>query len=217
MEKLNRYHVTFNATCPNNGADIPYDLTIDTRLTIMVEDLVKEVQSIKSGFHEDIADRLAYRFFGRQTLKGHQHGVVLTTVRQAPILLTGRLLFEQIPVDAEFQFYGEWFFKRSATLAMRATKKFPQSNPDFIRVFGPYEHVDLVGGIREFVRRYGLPAPSPAEDTLPTLTLPVEYMEADLDEDIAPEHLYQAVLDVNAGDRARARRREAKRATHRKS
>jgi len=187
MEKLNRYHVTFKATCPNNGVEIDYDLTIDTKLTIMVEEIMEEVQNITSGYHEDIADRLADRFFGRQTLKGHHHGVDITTVRQAPLLLTGRLTFEQIPVDAEFKCYGQRFFKRSPTLAMRATKKFPQGNPEFVREFRPHEHVEPIGGMKHFVQRYGIPAPSKVGDTLPTLTLPVEDIDDELDDDVAAE------------------------------
>lgn len=210
MEKLNRYHVTFTATCPNNGVEIDYDLTIETNLTIMVEDIMAEVQSIKCGFHEDIADRLGNRFLGRQTLKGHHHGVDITTVRQAPLLPTGRLLFEQIPIDAEFQCYGQRFFKHSATSAMRATRKFPSGNPEFIREFRPHEHVEPVGGMKEFMRRYGMPAPSQAGDTLPTDDQVEE--EEEEDDEIAAEHMYQAMLEGNVAIRARAGRRAAKRA-----
>lgn len=217
MEKLNRYHVTFKATCPNNGVEIDYDLTIDTKLTIMVEEIMKEVQIIQSGYHEDIADRLADRFFGRQTLKGHHHGVDIITVRQAPLLLTGRLTFEQIPADAEFKCYGQRFFKRSPTLAIRVTKKFPQGNPEFVREFRPHEHVEPIGGMKHFVQRYGIPGPSKAGDTLPTLTLPVEDIDDELDDDVAAEHMYQAVLEGNAAQRAQAGRRAANRACRRKS
>jgi hypothetical protein len=202
MEKLNRYHLTFTATCPNNGVEIKYNLTIDTKLTIMVEEIMEEVQSIKTGFHEDIADRLAHRFFGRQTLKGHHHGVDITTVRQAPLLLTGRLLFEQIPVDADFQCYGQRYFKRNATLAIRVTKKFPHGNPEFVREFRPHEHVEPVGGMKEFIRRHGIPSPSKAGDTLSTLTLPADAM----DDDIASEHLYQTVLEGSATNRVSRRK-----------
>jgi hypothetical protein len=219
MEKLNRYHVTFIATCPNNGVEIHYDLTIDTKLTIMVEDIMAEVRSITAGFHEDIADRLADRFLGRQTLKGHHHGVDITTVRQALPVPAGRLLFEQIPVDAEFQCYGQRFFKRGPTLAIRATKKFPGGNPEFVREFRPHEHVEPVGGMKEFVRRYGQPTPTHAGDTLPTLTLRVDDLDEaeEEDDEIAVEHMYQAMLEGNVGARIRAGRRAAKRANRRQS
>lgn len=81
MERRNTYHTKFRATCPNNGVAINYDLVVESRQTIMVEEIVSEVEAIGSGYHEVIADRLYRRFGGRQILVAHHHGVDITSIR----------------------------------------------------------------------------------------------------------------------------------------
>ena len=46
-----------------------------------MEDILKEVEDIQKGFHEDIADRLQRRFGGSQTLVADHHGVRIETTR----------------------------------------------------------------------------------------------------------------------------------------
>ncbi len=85
---MNSYTHRFIAVCPNNGAKIEYEATIETTDRIMVEDIVSECLKIKSGFHEDIADKLIARFGGVQTIKAHHHGVDLKS-RRGGRTLTG--------------------------------------------------------------------------------------------------------------------------------
>jgi len=80
---LNRYSHKFVSTCPNNGAQIIYQLEIETDgRMIQVEHIVTATQLLKQGYHEQIADELHRRFGGRQILRAHHHGVDIETVRE---------------------------------------------------------------------------------------------------------------------------------------
>lgn len=79
---MNRYSVTFMAKCPNNDRIVRFALCVESKATIMVEDILKAVDALPStGFHEDIADALTVALPGRQTLTAHHHGVDIETVR----------------------------------------------------------------------------------------------------------------------------------------
>lgn len=78
---MNTYKTKFFAKCPANGIRVEFDLTINTGSVIPVEDILKEVEDIQKGFHEDIADRLHRRFGGSQTLVAEHHGVRIETIR----------------------------------------------------------------------------------------------------------------------------------------
>lgn len=78
---MNKYTTTFFAVCPNNGIRISYELTITTGRVIHVEDIVAEVETIKIGLHEDIADQLVATLGGAQVLKANHHGVHIETIR----------------------------------------------------------------------------------------------------------------------------------------
>lgn len=78
---MNKYTVKFFAACPNNGIRISYELTITTGNVLEVERIVDEVESIKTGLHEEIADRLLHRLGGSQVLKADHHGVHIETIR----------------------------------------------------------------------------------------------------------------------------------------
>lgn len=78
---MNIYTTKFFARCPANGARIEYDLKIQTGKVIPVEDINDFVDNIKQGFHEDIADSLAFKFGGAQVLIAHHHGVGIETIR----------------------------------------------------------------------------------------------------------------------------------------
>lgn len=80
---MNIYETEFFATCPANGVRIKYALRIATGQVLPVEQIVAAVEAIDCGFHEDIADELAARFDGRQTLVAEHHSVRITTERAA--------------------------------------------------------------------------------------------------------------------------------------
>lgn len=78
---MNKYTTNFFAVCPNNGIRISYELTITTGQVIHAEDIVAEVEAIKEGLHEDIADQLLANLGGTQVLKADHHGVCIETIR----------------------------------------------------------------------------------------------------------------------------------------
>lgn len=78
---MNKYTTNFFAVCPNNGIRIAYELTITTGRVIHVEDIVAEVEAIKTGLHESIADQLIEAMGGSQVLKADHHGVRIETIR----------------------------------------------------------------------------------------------------------------------------------------
>lgn len=78
---MNTYKTKFFAKCPANGIRVEFELTINTGSVIPVEDILAEVEGIKTGFHEEIADSLQQRFGGSQTLIADHHGVRIETTR----------------------------------------------------------------------------------------------------------------------------------------
>ena len=78
---MNLYRFTFTATCPVNGQAIAYTAEIRTERTLPVEELNTWRLDQRSGFHEDIADRMQHRFGGRQSLVAVHHGVTIETER----------------------------------------------------------------------------------------------------------------------------------------
>ncbi len=80
---MNIYQHTFSATCPKNDRRITYALTVRSGDMVMVEEIVQFCLDLRSGFHEDFADRLFRRFGGTQVLHAHHHGVDITTIRGA--------------------------------------------------------------------------------------------------------------------------------------
>lgn len=79
---MNTYETEFFCRCPENGIRIKYLLTIQTERKIMVEAIIKAIESFAEGFHEDIADKLHEEFGGLQTLVADHHGVQITTHRE---------------------------------------------------------------------------------------------------------------------------------------
>ncbi|UIF88182.1 hypothetical protein [Cupriavidus sp. UYPR2.512] len=78
---MNIYRHKFYSVHPNKGAIMVYELEIATTDVIQVEHLVTACALEKSAFHEDIADRLAERFGGKQTLRAHHNGVDIESRR----------------------------------------------------------------------------------------------------------------------------------------
>lgn len=78
---MNIYTTEFFASCPNNGLRIKYDLRIETREAIPVEQILAKVEAIGEGFHENVADELLDAFGGTQTLIANHHGVTIETKR----------------------------------------------------------------------------------------------------------------------------------------
>jgi hypothetical protein len=81
--RLNEYQHTFVATCPNDGDQIIYSLTIKTPKTIMVEHIKTATALIKKGIHEYIAEDLFLRFGGEQELTAVHQGVRIKSLRSA--------------------------------------------------------------------------------------------------------------------------------------
>ncbi len=78
---MNIYTQHFTARCANNNRLVSYALTIESHVTIMVEEIQAEVAKLESGYHEKFADHLFARFGGLQTMTAHHHGTDITTVR----------------------------------------------------------------------------------------------------------------------------------------
>lgn len=78
---MNIYRHTFTASCPSDGETIVYSLEIRSLGVIMVEHIKTATMLIKSGYHERIADELAERFGGDQTIIATHQGVQIETVR----------------------------------------------------------------------------------------------------------------------------------------
>jgi hypothetical protein len=79
---MNIYETEFFCRCPQNGIRIKYHLTIQHPEKIMVESIIKSIESFADGFHEDIADKVHKEFGGLQTLVADHHGVRITTHRK---------------------------------------------------------------------------------------------------------------------------------------
>jgi hypothetical protein len=56
-------------------------LVIKTDSVIEVEAIIKELDSITSGFHEELADHLFDVFGGFQTMIANHHSVEIETIR----------------------------------------------------------------------------------------------------------------------------------------
>jgi hypothetical protein len=80
-EAVNIYTQHFTAKCASNNRLVSYALTIESHVTIMVEDIQAECDKLQSGYHEQFADDLFARFGGRQTISAHRHGTDITTIR----------------------------------------------------------------------------------------------------------------------------------------
>ena len=84
VSDVNRYDHTFSAVCPSDGAAIIYHLTIATDEVIMAERIVKACRFDQPQFHEALANNLAKKFSGEQTLTAMHQGVHITTTRKGP-------------------------------------------------------------------------------------------------------------------------------------
>lgn len=87
---MNQYAIEFFINCPKNGIRIKYMLMISTPgpRVIMVEDITAFVDTLKSEYHEAMADKFYSRFGGIQIMRGHHHGVDITTTRGARTVAT---------------------------------------------------------------------------------------------------------------------------------
>lgn len=79
----NIYRLTFSALCPSDGEEIEYKLEIKRPTILMVEHLKAEIDCIKTGYQEDIADFLIERFGGEQRMVATHQGVEIETYRKA--------------------------------------------------------------------------------------------------------------------------------------
>lgn len=79
--KMNIYRHRFNARCPSNSAVIAYEIEIQSKQMILVEDITVTCAAFDAGYHEAMADTLFVRFGGQQTMRAHHHGVDIETRR----------------------------------------------------------------------------------------------------------------------------------------
>jgi hypothetical protein len=78
---LNAYTFRFYANCPSNSVRIDYQLRIETKEVISVEELITAAENVEDGYHEELADQMLERFGGVQTLTAEHHGVTIETRR----------------------------------------------------------------------------------------------------------------------------------------
>jgi len=78
---MNIYKTEFFCVCPINQTRVKYYLEITTKEIISVEDILDQLKSYDSGFHELIAEDLHEKFGGQQTLIADHHGVNIRTER----------------------------------------------------------------------------------------------------------------------------------------
>jgi hypothetical protein len=69
-------------TCIVNQKPVEHFLTISTQRVIVVEELLFFIKNLEPAFHEIIADKLAEKFGGKQTLVANHHGVTISTERE---------------------------------------------------------------------------------------------------------------------------------------
>ncbi|MFS2161982.1 hypothetical protein ACCD10_32255 [Pseudomonas sp. Pseusp122] len=69
---MNVYWHTFTAVCPSDGDMIIYRLKIRSLKVIVVEHIKRATTLIKSGYQKRIADELADRIGGVQTIVATQ-------------------------------------------------------------------------------------------------------------------------------------------------
>lgn len=83
MSPHNTYEYRFTAVCPTDSDLVEYHLTIrlPAGMSVRAEKIRRLCDRIFSGFHEDIANRLAAHLPGQQTLVASHRGVVITTIR----------------------------------------------------------------------------------------------------------------------------------------
>jgi len=79
---LNTYTTKFLLTCIVNQKPVEHFLTISTQRVIVVEELLFFIKNLEPAFHEIIADKLAEKFGGKQTLVANHHGVTISTERE---------------------------------------------------------------------------------------------------------------------------------------
>ncbi len=79
---MNTYTTKFLLTCIVNQKPVEHFLTISTQRVIVVEELLFFIKNLEPAFHEIIADKLAEKFGGKQTLVANHHGVTISTERE---------------------------------------------------------------------------------------------------------------------------------------
>ena len=80
---MNIYETSFYCKCPINKIRILYELKIETKQIIAVEELLEHINHwYQDGFHELIADHLAENFNGIHTLEANHHSVKIITIRE---------------------------------------------------------------------------------------------------------------------------------------
>lgn len=78
---MNKYVIEFVSQCPNDGTNVTYNLIIESKRMILLEDLNDFInENCLTGFHEQMADELFDRFGGCQYMQAnHNLGFIETT------------------------------------------------------------------------------------------------------------------------------------------
>ena len=75
---MNTYRYNFKAKCPNDDAEIMYQIEIKTEAMIMAEDIVKTCNHV-DGYQEYIAGVIKEKIGGKVTLTGTHSGVYIVS------------------------------------------------------------------------------------------------------------------------------------------
>jgi hypothetical protein len=79
---VNIYETSFCVACPNGGdGEVKYNLVIESKETIWVEDINAATDIKVPAFHESLADGIFALLGGKQTITARHQGVSITTHR----------------------------------------------------------------------------------------------------------------------------------------
>ena len=80
---MNIYELNHIAKCPNGVLSDSYEITIKSSKTIMVEDILHELEKIESHiYQEDLATKLRSAIGAEISIVGYHHGIKITTIRK---------------------------------------------------------------------------------------------------------------------------------------
>ena len=77
---MNTYQTTHRAACPNGDLMDTYRITIRSKATIMVEDILRTLKDAPLKiYQEDLATLLRAKLGAEITVEGWHHGIHITT------------------------------------------------------------------------------------------------------------------------------------------
>ncbi len=78
---MNIYSYSFPVVCPNDGENIIFNLSIETKETVYVEHIKAFLSLHRTAFQEVLADKLHTKFGGLQRIEAEHQGVLIVTIR----------------------------------------------------------------------------------------------------------------------------------------